>query len=75
MAAPISLKMMDGGIAIAVEKCGKRRKQMNDLCVLCGRETIYGRDVPVTSREHYVEGVGQLCPDCYKKVYGEEEIK
>jgi hypothetical protein len=37
-----------------------------DLCVMCGKETIYEKSCPVAARVGYVEGAGQLCSSCYK---------
>jgi hypothetical protein len=37
-----------------------------DLCVMCGKETIYEKSCPVAERVGYVEGAGQLCSSCYK---------
>jgi hypothetical protein len=37
-----------------------------DLCVMCGKETIYEKSCPVAERVGYVEGGGQLCSSCYK---------
>ena len=36
-----------------------------DLCVMCGKETIYYKSCPVAERVGYVEGAGQLCSSCY----------
>lgn len=41
-----------------------------DRCVLCGDKTGYTKNDPVRVRSHYIEGTGQLCGDCHKKVYG-----
>jgi len=43
-----------------------------DNCVNCGKETEYKRSVPVDFRDHYVEGAGQLCPECFNKIYKEK---
>ena len=37
-----------------------------DLCVMCGKETIYEKSCPVAARVGYIEGGGQLCSSCYK---------
>jgi hypothetical protein len=36
-----------------------------DHCVLCGVETAYKRSTHVDMRHGYIEGAGQLCPNCY----------
>lgn len=40
-----------------------------DKCVLCWKETKYYKDTHIDLREHYVEGSGQLCPECHERVY------
>ena len=40
-----------------------------DKCVLCGRETLYDEDADIDDRTCYVEGVGQVCLDCYLSTY------
>ena len=41
-----------------------------DRCVLCGRATDVSAALPIDRRDHYVEGCGQLCRSCWKKLYG-----
>ena len=41
-----------------------------ERCVLCGRETDVPTDLPIDRRDHYIEGCGQLCRNCWKKLYG-----
>lgn len=38
-----------------------------EYCVICGQRTKTTRREPVTTRPHYVEGVGQLCPKCFRE--------
>jgi len=40
-----------------------------DCCVVCGKETEYTKDTHIDLREHYVEGAGQLCKECYASIY------
>jgi len=40
-----------------------------ELCVRCGKETPYDKSTPLSIRLYYVESSGQLCADCWKKVY------
>ena len=40
-----------------------------DKCVVCGAETKYGPNIPISEREFYVEGAGQLCQKCYYDLY------
>ena len=46
----------------------KQDKQL-DCCVICGKPTEYRKDVPIDKRERYVEGAGQLCRECFRKLY------
>lgn len=43
--------------------------EMKDKCVVCGKETEYDKDKHIDLREHYIEGAGQLCEECYKNIY------
>lgn len=38
-----------------------------DNCVMCGNETQYKTSTHIDLRAGYVEGVGQLCGNCYTK--------
>ena len=40
-----------------------------ETCVLCGKPTGILQSTPVQSRADYVEGGGQLCPECAQKIY------
>jgi len=42
-----------------------------ELCIRCGQPTSYDIYTPISSRRYYVYGSGQLCEDCWKRVYGE----
>jgi len=42
---------------------------MKDNCVVCGKETEWEEQEVIHNRRCYVEGVGQLCDDCYLDVY------
>ena len=44
----------------------------NDRCVSCNELTPYTKDTSIYVREFYVEGGGQLCKKCYKKIYNDE---
>lgn len=41
-----------------------------ERCVLCGKQTDVPRDLDISLRVGYVEGAGQLCRECYQRVYG-----
>jgi|TARA_B110000263_G_C15175908_1_gene449188 hypothetical protein len=40
-----------------------------DLCVICEKKSIHDKEEHIDFRLGYVEGAGQLCLDCYGKVY------
>ena len=42
---------------------------MKDKCVSCGCKTSYDKTDHVDFRLGYIEGSGQLCLDCYEKIY------
>ena len=42
-----------------------------EVCALCKSTITYPVDLPILQRQHYFEGAGQLCPTCYKNVYGD----
>ena len=45
------------------------KKEAIECCVICGKPTEYRIDTPIGKRECYVEGVGQLCRECYFEIY------
>jgi len=53
--------------------CLKMDSGGNEHCVLCFRELPFIKDIPINRRgkysEYYVEGAGQLCPECSRKTY------
>ncbi len=40
-----------------------------EKCVICGAGTPYRRSTPISQREFYVEGSGQICRHCHYKIY------
>jgi len=40
-----------------------------DKCIMCDIETPYSFDTSIDYRDHYVEGAGQLCKECWDKTY------
>ncbi len=40
-----------------------------ECCILCGRLTGEAKGQPLSGREHYIEGAGQLCRECYQELY------
>ena len=47
-----------------------QNEEMKDKCVLCGKDTEYEKSVHIDFREHYIEGSGQLCKECFELIYG-----
>ena len=39
-----------------------------ERCVLCNTITDTNKDIHIDQRPYYVEGVGEVCQDCYHKV-------
>jgi hypothetical protein len=54
-------------IEMAAQKPQKHDEM--DLCINCGKETPYPKNMHIDYRMYYVEGAGQLCIDCYNKIY------
>lgn len=42
---------------------------LRDHCVVCHKPTLTPVSLNINMRIHYVEGVGQLCEDCWKQLY------
>lgn len=38
-----------------------------DTCIMCGIQTPYLVSTHIDLRKCYVEGAGQICPNCYNK--------
>lgn len=43
-------------------------EQEKEICVSCGIETEYPKNMPIDLRDCYVEGIGQLCYECYAEL-------
>ena len=41
----------------------------NEKCVCCGADTGIPKTVPLSERNYYVEGCGQLCENCFAELY------
>lgn len=49
-------------------KKNDEKKEM-ETCVLCNKVTEVPKDLHIDFRDYYIEGVGQLCQDCYFNLY------
>ncbi len=39
-----------------------------ERCIMCGKITDVPRDMPIYKRIGYMDGSGQLCLECYRKI-------
>jgi len=47
----------------------KNQSRRTEFCVLCNKDTGVPVNTDVEFRACYVDGAGQLCSHCYKRVY------
>lgn len=47
----------------------KTKRDDTEECVLCRKKTDVLRSTKVQNRRFYVDGAGQLCESCWKKLY------
>lgn len=45
-------------------------RESGEMCVVCGKATRYTIEQSVHEREFYVDGAGQLCRECFQRIYG-----
>ena len=43
---------------------------MIEKCIRCGQSTSYSINTPISSRQFYIDGSGQLCEECWNALYG-----
>ena len=48
---------------------------MKDKCVTCGIDSVFDFDEHIKFRIGYIKGVGQLCLDCFDKIYFKKDKK
>lgn len=53
----------------------EKTSKQYDKCVMCGKETEYSIDTPIDYRYNYIEGAGQICPECAIKLEERERAK
>ena len=44
-----------------------KKREEKEKCVLCGKILEITKNTDITDREHYIEGAGQLCKECYQR--------
>ena len=53
----------------------EQQKVEMDLCVNCGEETKYPKNMHIDYRYNYVEGAGQLCDNCAIEIYKVKDVR
>jgi hypothetical protein len=48
--------------------------EKKEKCVLCGVDTNVEEHEHIANRSHYVDGCGQVCCNCYFKVFGKNIV-
>lgn len=43
--------------------------EQKELCIRCGKPTLYHPNTPITLRRYFVEGSWQLCEKCFYELY------
>ena len=48
-----------------------------DKCTVCSDDSLYDKTMPIDLRLGYIKGSGQLCLECYDKIYnkGDDDEK
>jgi recombinational DNA repair protein (RecF pathway) len=44
-----------------------------EKCVVCGQNTEYGINDDINLRKYYIEGAGQLCEECFNRIYNNKK--
>lgn len=47
----------------------QHKKVPYERCVVCGAMTDIPQILPIENRSCYIEGCGQICRQCYQKLY------
>jgi len=47
-------------------------KEEKEICIFCKKELPYSKDINIAVRSYYVEGAGDLCHECYNRIYGSD---
>lgn len=51
-----------------MEMKNNSNNNQKDKCVICGKETKYDINEHIDNRYGYVQGVGQVCYECFKTI-------
>ena len=60
---------MENKIKNVVETKNSKASNSFEKCVICGADTPYRLNTPISQREFYVEGLGQVCRNCHYEIY------
>ena len=60
-------EVIDEQKTVEQESCEKVSAE-TERCILCGNDTGVSVNLPADARKYYINGVGQLCEDCYIKI-------
>lgn len=58
-------------MVLTIAKALRMKTDVNERCVVCGKETDIRIDTHVDLRKNYIDGAGQLCDEC-GKIYGKK---
>ena len=47
-------------------------KEEIEPCCSCNKELPYSKNKEVDSRGYYIQGAGDLCHECYNRIYGSD---
>lgn len=47
----------------------RNMKDKKENCIMCSKKTKEKENTVIHKRKYYVSGAGQLCEECYKKIY------
>lgn len=56
-----------------MNKLKKDTKEKFEKCVVCWSTTEVLEETPINLRKNYIEGVGQLCEDCFEELYNDRK--
>ena len=70
MATPLTVRLRPAVTAKALSE--RLRRLENETCVSvnCKNDTGVSRSLHIDERPHYIVGSGQLCPECWRRLYG-----
>ena len=58
---------------IEMKNVNEKKPNKRDKCVSCNEETQFDEFEHIDFRYFYIEGVGQLCCECYNRLYSKNK--